>query len=109
VDDGGEGILIYPGATSPVPSARLEQIRDGIEDAEVFAVVRRRFGPAKVRQILGAHGLFSADASGVKLACVVGCDLKGVQPLAWPRWSHDATTAGRIEEARLDALRVASS
>jgi len=108
VDDGGESILIYPGGTSPVPSARVEQIRDGIEDAEIFAVVRRRFGPAKVRQILGSHGLFSADASGAGLACVVGCDLKGTPPQAWPRWSHDLTTAGRIEAARLDALRVAS-
>jgi hypothetical protein len=109
VDDGGVGVLVYPGATSPVPSARVEQIRDGIEDAEVFAIVRRRFGPAKVWQILGAHGLFSADASGVKLACVVGCDLKGTPPQAWPRWSHDSTTAVRIEAARLDALRLASS
>jgi hypothetical protein len=45
----------------------------------------------------------------VKLACVVGCDLKGVPPQAWPQWSHDSTTAGRIEAARLDALKVASS
>ena len=69
---------------------------------------RQRFGAAKVRQILGAHGLFSADKSGVKLACVVGCDLKGTPPQAWPRWSHDWTTAARIEAARLDALRLVS-
>jgi hypothetical protein len=105
----GEAVLIYPGNGTPIASARLEQIRSGIEDWEVFDVIRKRFGAAKVREILGAHGLFSANAAGVKLACVVGCDLKGVPPQAWPQWSHDSTTAGRIEAARLDALKVASS
>jgi len=109
IDKGGEYVLIYPGNPQPIPSARIEQIRSGIEDWDVFAAVRRRFGAAKVRQILGAHGLFSADAKSVKLACVVGCDLKGVPPQAWPRWSHDSTTAGRIEAARVDALTLASS
>jgi len=108
-DPKGESLLIYPGATSPIPSARLEQIHDGIEDWEVFNVVRKRFGAAKVRQILGSHGLFSADAQGVKLACVVGCDLKGVPPQAWPQWSHDSSTPGRIEAAVVDALKAASS
>jgi hypothetical protein len=108
-DRRGESLLIYPGDGAPIPSARLEQIRSGIEDWEIFDVVRRRFGAAKVRQILGAHGLFSADAKGVKLACVVGCDLKGTPPQAWPAWSHDWSTAGRVEAARLDALKLASS
>ena len=66
-------------------------------------------GRRRSRQILGAHGLFSADAKGVKLACVVGCDLKGTPPQAWPAWSHDWSTAGRVEAARLDALKLASS
>ena len=105
----GEGVLIYPGNGTPIASARLDQIRSGIEDWDIFAMVRKRFGAARVREILGAHGLFSADKSGVKLACVVGCDLKGTPPQAWPRWSHDGSTASRIEAARLDALRLASS
>ena len=109
VGDGGEHVLIYPGDGEPVPSARLEQIRDGIEDWSVFDVVRRRFGAARVRTILGRNRLFSADASGVKLSCLVGCDLKGPTPDAWPQWSRDATTAGRIEAARLEALRLAAS
>jgi hypothetical protein len=108
VEKGGESVLIYPGATAPIPSARLEQIRDGIEDWEVFSIVRRRFGAARVREILGSHGLFSADKSGVELACVVGCELKGPRAQAWPRWSHDSSTPARIEAARRDALRLAS-
>lgn len=102
----GENVLIYPGNGQPIASARLEEIRDGIEDWEIFDAVRRRFGAAKVRSILGAHGLFSADANGVKLACTTGCDLKARPPQAWPIWSHDWSTAGRIEAARRDALAL---
>jgi hypothetical protein len=108
VQDGGDSLLIYPGNGTPIASARIEQIRAGIEDWEIFAAVRARFGAAKVREILGAYGLFSADRNGVKLACTVGCDLKGVPPQAWPRWSHDWSTAGRIEAARRAALKLAS-
>ena len=109
VADGGESVLLYPGPQGPIPSARLEQIRDGIEDWELLDIVRRHFGQARVRTILGQAGLFSADAQGVELSCLVGCDLKGPTPYAWPQWSHDQTTPTRIETARLAALRLASS
>ena len=42
VDRGGEFVLFYPGRQTPIPSARLEQIRDGLEDAAIFNAVRRR-------------------------------------------------------------------
>ena len=106
VADGGEAVLIYPGNGAPIASARIEEIRQGVEDWDIFAAVRKRFGAARVRSILGAHGLFSADARGVELACTIGCDLKGTPPQAFPRWSHDWSTAGRIEAARRDALRL---
>ena len=35
----GDGILIYPGAKGPLPSIRLENIRDGIEDFELLHAV----------------------------------------------------------------------
>jgi hypothetical protein len=105
---GGEFALLYPGETAPIPSARLEQIRDGIEDWEVLQMVRRKRGAATVRQILGEAGLFSADRTGVRLACTVGCALRGPQPFAWPRWSKGASTPIRIERAKLKALRLAS-
>jgi hypothetical protein len=105
---GGEFVLLYPGRTTPVPSARLEQIRDGIEDWAVFRTVRRRRGAAAVRRVLGDAGLFSADRRRVRLACTVGCDLRGPLPFSWPRWSHDASTPARIERAKLEALRLAS-
>lgn len=108
LQDDGEHVLVYPGATAPIPSARLEQIRDGIEDWSLFDIVRRKRGPSAVRSILGEAGLFSASARGVTLACRAGCEEKSGTAYSWPVWSHDATTARRIEQARLRALVAAS-
>jgi hypothetical protein len=104
---GGEFVLFYPGKLAPLPSARLEQIRDGLEDAAIFNVVRRKRGAEAVRSVLGGAGLFSANAEGVHLACNLGCDLKGPLPYSWPVWSHDRTTARKIEAAKLRALSSA--
>ena len=104
----GEFVLLYPGAREPIPSARLEQLRDGMEDWAIFDAVRRRSGAGAVRTILGHAGLFSADRGGTKLACHLGCALQSATKYSWPRWSHDETTAGRIERARGAALRAAS-
>ena len=103
----GEKVLVYPGPSSAWPSARLVQIRDGIEDWAVLEVVRQRRGTDEVRAILGNSGLFSASRGGVKLACNLGCELKSSTKYAWPRWSRDASTARRIEAARLAALKRA--
>jgi hypothetical protein len=103
----GEFVLLYPGRRDPVPSARLEQLREGIEDWAVLEEVRRRSGAGAVRAILGGAGLFSANRSGTKLACHLGCTLKSATKYSWPQWSSDASTAGRIERARLAALRLA--
>ncbi len=105
----GDSVLFYPGVSEPITSARLEQIRDGIEDWAIYDVVRRRHGLAAVRTILGGSGLFSASASGVKLGCTAFCDLKSGTEYSWPLWSHDASTPGRIEAAKLKALQVAST
>lgn len=104
----GEFVLVYPGRNGPIPSARLEQIRDGIEDWALFDALRRADGPGRVRAILGGAGLFSADAKGVRLACRMGCELKGSTKYSWPQWSHDASTASRIEAARRKALQALS-
>ena len=104
VDRDGEFVLIYPGVNSPVPSARLEQIRDGIEDWEILNAIRQRSGAGAVRSILGGAGLFSATAAKVKLGCTVGCELKTSTAFAWPEYSHDASTPARIERAKRQAL-----
>jgi hypothetical protein len=104
----GESVLLYPGASGPLPSARLEQIRDGIEDWAILNAVRQRRGSAGVRAILGKAGLFSASRAGVRLACHLGCELESGTKYAWPLWSRDASTPRRIEAAKLAALEQAS-
>jgi hypothetical protein len=108
VASGGENVLLYPGPTGPIASARLEQIRDGIEDWDVLDIVRRKRGLSEVRTILARAGLFSAGAREVKLACTRGCELGGSTKYSWPQWSHDAATARKIEQAKLAALKLAA-
>jgi hypothetical protein len=97
----GSYVLIYPGRTGPIPSSRLEVLREGIEDWEVLNVVRHRHGAAAVKRLLSA--LFSP-----KLGCTIGCPLKTSTPYSWPTWSHDASTPQKIAQMRAAALRAAS-
>lgn len=105
----GQFVLIYPGKDAPIPSARLEQIRDGIEDWEILNIVRQKHGSAAVGKILGGAGLFSVSPAGtVELGCTIGCQLKTKTPFSWPTWSNDGTTAGRFDRMKLAALQAAS-
>jgi hypothetical protein len=103
----GEAVLLYPGRSGPLPSARLEQIRDGIEDWAILDVVRKRHGADDVRALLGRAGLFSTTRGGTRLACNMGCELTSSTKYAWPRWSRDSSTPRRIEAAKLAALQLA--
>lgn len=102
----GAFVLLYPGKESPVPSARLEQIRDGIEDWDILQIARQKHGAGDVRSILS--GLFSVDSTGVKLGCTIGCPLTTSTPFSWPTYSHDGSTPGKIEQAKARALQAAS-
>jgi len=42
VPTNGDGFLVYPGADGPVNSIRWENIRDGIEDYDYFALLKAR-------------------------------------------------------------------
>ncbi|MFL5942152.1 MAG: glycoside hydrolase domain-containing protein [Gaiellaceae bacterium] len=99
--EGGAYVLIYPGRTGPIPSARLEVLREGIEDWEILNVVRHRHGAAVVKRLLS--GLFSP-----KLGCTIGCPIKTSTPYSWPTWSRDASTSLKIAQMRAAALRAAS-
>jgi hypothetical protein len=107
VAQNGAFVLLYPGKESPVPSARLEQIRDGIEDWDILQIARQKRGAGAIQTILGA-GLFSADAAGVKLGCTIGCPVKTATPFSWPTYSQDGSTPGKIEQAKAQALKAAS-
>ena len=71
--EAGSFVLVYPGKTGPIPSARLEVLREGIEDWEIMNVVRHKHGAAAVKRLLS--GLFS-----MKLGCTIGCPLKTSTP-----------------------------
>jgi hypothetical protein len=105
--DFGDFVLIYPGKDAPIPSARLEVLREGIEDWEILNVVRTSHGSKAVVKLLS--NLFSTTKAGAKLSCVVGCAIKAKQPYSWPLWSKGATTAAKLAQMRVAALQKASS
>jgi hypothetical protein len=102
----GSYVLLYPGKNGPIASARLEVLREGIEDWEILNVVRHKRGAAAARRLLS--GLFSSTAKGAKLGCTIGCALKTSTPYAWPRYSHDAGTPHTVAQMRAAALQAAS-
>ena len=107
-DDRAKGsfVLLYPGRNGPIASARLEVLREGIEDWEILNVVRHEHGAAAVRKLLS--GLFSSTAKGAKLGCTIGCPIRTSTPYSWPTWSHDAGTPRTVASMRAAALRAAS-
>ena len=102
----GSYVLIYPGKNGPIASARLEVLREGIEDWEILNVARHKHGAAAVRKLLS--GLFSTTAKGAKLGCTIGCPLKTSTPYSWPKWSHNASTPRTVASMRAAALLAAS-
>ena len=104
--EAGSYVLVYPGRTGPIASARLEVLREGIEDWEILDVVRHKHGDVGVRRLLS--GLFSTTSAGATLGCTIGCPLRARTPYSWPMWSHDASTPQKVAQMRVAALRAAS-
>jgi len=104
--ENGSFVLIYPGRTGPVPSARLEVLREGIEDWEILNIVRHKHGKATVTRLLS--GLFSTSGSSAKLGCNLGCTFKTSTKYTWPKTSNDASTPGKVAQMRAAALKAAS-
>jgi hypothetical protein len=102
----GSYVLVYPGRRGPIASARLEVLREGIEDWEILDVVRHEHGDATVRRLLS--GLFSTTSAGARLGCTIGCPLKTSTPYSWPTWSRTAGTPRAVEQMRAAALQAAS-
>jgi len=102
----GNFALLYPGRSGPIPSARLEVLREGIEDWEVLNLVRQKHGAGAVRHLLS--GLFSTTSAGARLGCTIGCPLKTRTPYSWPTWSRDGSTPRKVAQMRAAALHAAS-
>jgi hypothetical protein len=106
----GQHVLVYPALASadePVSSLRLENLRDGIEDADLARMVVAQRGRAALLAILARERIFSIRGSRVLLGCTSGCDLVTTTKYAWPRYRRDAGTGaalGRVHTALLRAL-----
>ena len=102
----GSFVLIYPGRSGPVASARLEVLREGIEDWEILNVVRQRHGADEVRNLLSR--LFSTSPSATRLGCRSGCQIRTGTRYAWPTWAHGASAPVKLARMRVAALAAAS-
>ncbi len=60
-NDNGDGQLLYPGKDAVLPSVRLANIRDGIEDYEAFAVLER----LTARMDISAHAALYAENAAI--------------------------------------------
>ncbi len=109
----GQHVLVYPALAStdePVPSLRLENVRDGIEDADLARLVVARSGRAALFAILARQHIFSIRGQHVLLGCTSGCELVTTTKYAWPRYRHDPGTGAaleRVHTALLEALAPA--
>ena len=102
----GSYVLVYPGRNGPIASARLEVLREGIEDWEILNVARHKHGNAAVARVLS--GLFSTTSGAAELGCTIGCQLKTTTKYSWPTWSRDANTPTVVAQMRTTALAAAS-
>ena len=101
--ENGSFVLVYPGRDGPIPSARLEVLREGIEDWEILNVVRHKQGTPRACASLVA-GLFSISGANANLGCTIGCTFKTSTKYSWPTWSNDASTPGKVASMRAAAL-----
>ena len=49
----GDGLMIYPGKNGPLPTIRLANVRDGLQDYEWMKIAENNIGRAEVARIVG--------------------------------------------------------
>ena len=109
----GQHVLVYPAlaaAGEPVPSLRLESLRDGIEDADLARMLVAQRGRPALLAILARERIFSIRGGRLLLGCTSGCDLVTTTKYAWPVYRHGAGTRAaleRVHSALLEALAPA--
>jgi hypothetical protein len=108
----GQSVFIYPGTPAdpaPISSLRLEAIRDGIQDANLFEAYRARFGRSALVRLLARNRLFVARDGGLLLGCVRGCARWAPTKFAFPLWQKNERLASAgLERARTAALLALS-
>ena len=106
--DHGQSVFIYPGSVvdpTPVSSLRLEALRDGIQDANIFTAYAKRFGRGALVRLVAKAGLFKARDNRLLLACTSRCELRSSTKYAFPAWQRNERRAAEgLDRARLAAL-----
>jgi hypothetical protein len=106
----GQSVFIYPGpASDPVPrsSLRLEALRDGIQDANVFESYALAYGREALIELLGRHGLFAVSGGRLLLGCTSGCDRVASTRYSFPIWQRNAYRASSgLAAARAEVLNT---
>jgi hypothetical protein len=103
----GQHVLVYPAlapAAEPVTSLRLENLRDGIEDADLARMLVARSGRGALRAILARERIFSIRGSRVLLGCTSGCDLSAATKYSWPRYRRGSGTRAALERVHTALL-----
>src|SRR2546423_3977011 len=102
--DAGQSVFVYPGtpeAPAPISSLRLEAIRDGIQDANLFETYRANFGRSALVRLLARNGLFVAHDGQLLLGCTRGCARWAPTKFAFPLWQRNERLASAgLERAR---------
>jgi hypothetical protein len=105
----GQHVLVYPPLNhtdEPVSSLRLENLRDGIEDADLARMVVALRGRAALLAILARERIFSIRGGRLLLGCTSGCDLRTATKYAWPRYRHGAGTGAALERVHTALLKA---
>jgi hypothetical protein len=95
----GDGYLLYPGPNGALwSSMRLENLRDGIEDYEMLALLRDRASRAKARgeNVAGVEKLLAIDDAL--------CRAVPAQGVAWPAYTQESQALLAARRAIAQAL-----
>jgi hypothetical protein len=102
-------VLVYPAlgdGDEPVSSLRLENLRDGLEDADLARLLVARRGRAALLAILARERIFSIRRGRLLLGCTSGCDVVTETRYSWPRYRHDAGAGAALQQVHTAMLKA---
>ena len=109
----GDGILIYPGKDTVLPSIHLAQLRDGEEDFELLAAYGKKHGREAALHHVGrlVRGLtdFSRDAADFRAVRESLMSERGAYPFRWFRLNCDFRKAEDLAFAESIVRRAAAT
>ena len=109
----GDGILLYPGRKSILPSIRLAQLRDGAEDYELLAAYGNKYGREAALHHVGRMvrdlTAFSRSAADYRAVRESLMSERGEYPFRWFRLNCDFRKAEDVSFAEGIVRRAAAT